>query len=180
MAERYGKRVREKMMKEMKDTFTSKNGFILSNVGNIKASSIDVLRKKMRKSGSRYLILKNRVAKIALKEAGIEGLDDVFDDKKVTGVGVIDKDPVQITKILVEFAKDNKGFDLSKGYFGGQVLSKEKVKQLSELPSREQLISMVLGTLNAPVTGFVSVLASVLRSLLYAVNAVKEKKEKSQ
>lgn len=180
MAEKYGKKVKEIMARDMKNIFAEKDGFILSNISNVKASQIDVLRKKMRHSGTRYLVVKNSIARIALKDAGIEGLGDVFGDKKITGIGVVEADPVLVTKIMVDFAKANKGFELSKGFYEGQVLSKEKVKELSELPGREQLIAMVVGMLNSPISGFVGVLSSVVRSLLYAINAVKEKKEKSE
>jgi large subunit ribosomal protein L10 len=180
MTEKYGKKVKKKMAKDMKDIFADKNGFILSNISNIKASEIDILRSEMRKAGSRYFVLKNRLAQIALKDAGVDGLDDVFNEKKITGLGVVEDDPVQITKIMVDFAKKNKGFELSKGYFEGQVLTKERVKELSALPGKEQLIVMVLSMLNGPITNFVGVLSSLLRSLLYAINAIKEKKEKSE
>jgi large subunit ribosomal protein L10 len=178
MAEKYGRKVRELMIKEMKDIFSEKKGFVISSIENVKASEIDELRKKMRQSGTRYVVIKNRLAKLALEEAGINELFDVVDQKKILGVGIIEEDSVQVAKLMMEFAKKNKGFEVSTGYLEGGLLAPERIKELSELPSRERLLAMVAGMMNAPVTNFVGILSSLLRNILYALNSIKEKKEK--
>ena len=178
MVEKYGKKVRELMVKEIKDVLTENKGVIFSSVDRIKAADIDKLRKTMRQAGSRYLIVKNKLAQIALEEVKIDGLTDTVKEKKTLGIGIIKEDPVQIAKLLMEFAKKNKGFSVSNGYLDGRSMEAERVKALSELPGREQLLAMVVGMMNAPISSFVGVLSSVLRSVLYALNAVKEKKEK--
>jgi large subunit ribosomal protein L10 len=180
MAEKYGKKVRELMVKEMKDIISQKKGFVVSSVENTKAVEMDTLRKKMKKSGARYFVIKNRLASIALKEAGIGEIADVVSEKKTHGIGVIEEDPVLIAKLLTEFSKTNKGFEVQSGYLDGRVLSAARIKELADLPSREQLIAIVLGTMNAPITGFVGVLSSLVRSILYALNAIKDKKEKGK
>ncbi|MFC1570371.1 50S ribosomal protein L10 [Candidatus Omnitrophota bacterium] len=180
MAEKYGRKVRELMVKEMKDAFTDEKGFVISSIENVKAAEMDVLRKKIRQSGSRYMVIKNRLACIALEEAGIDGgITDTVKDKNILGIGIIKDDPVQMAKFLVEFSKKNPGFKVSRGYLEGRSLEAEKIKQLAALPSREQLIAMVVGMMNAPIANFVGVLGGVLRSLVYAIKAVKEKKEES-
>lgn len=177
MAEKYGKKVKELMVGEMKEVFTKDKGFVLSSVENVKATEIDVLRKKMRRSGVRYMVLKNRLARMALDEAGLGEMADTVSEKKVLGIGVINDDPVLVAKLMVEFSKKNKGFNISKGYLEGRVLEKEKINELAELPGREQLIAMIVGMMNAPIASFVGVLSSLLRSLLHVLKAVKEKKE---
>jgi len=178
MAVKYGRKVKELMVEEMKDVFSGNKGFVLSSIQNIKAANMDELRKTMRLSGSRYMVLKNRLAEIALKEAGINDLSEAMKEKSIFGVGVITEDPVQIAKIMVEFSKKNKGFEVRNGYLEGRVLPSDRIKELSQLPGREQLIAMVVGMMNAPVRGFVGVLGSMLRSVMHALNAIKEKKEK--
>jgi large subunit ribosomal protein L10 len=177
MAEKYGNKVRELMVKETKEVFTSNKGFMLSSIDKIKASDLDGLRKSLRKSGSSYMVLKNRLARIALEEAGMSEMTDQVKEKQILGIGLIKEDPVQIAKLMVEFSKKNKGFDVKGGYLEGRVLTAEKVKELSELPSREQLIAMVVGMIKSPLNGFAGVLSSLLRSILYALNAIKDKKE---
>jgi large subunit ribosomal protein L10 len=179
MSENYGKKVRSLMVSEMKDVFSENKGFVVSSIENLKASEINVLRKKMRQSGSRYLVVKNRLAVRALEEAGIEGVADTVREKKILGLGVITEDAVQVAKTMVEFSKANKGFSVSNGYLEGRFLTAERIKELSDLPSREQLLAMVVGMMNAPITGFVGVLSSVVRSIVCALNAIKEQKEAS-
>jgi large subunit ribosomal protein L10 len=177
MAEKYGKTVREKMISEMKDTFSESKGFVVSTIENVKAAEIDVLRKQMRQSGTRYVVIKNRLARIALEEAGIKEVCGSVSGSSITGVGVIMEDPVHIAKIMTDFSKKNKGFKVADGYLEGRLLSAERIKELAELPSREQLLAMVVGMMNAPITGLVGTLSAVLRSLLYALKSLKEKKE---
>lgn len=177
MAEKYGKKVKELQVKEMRRVFSENKGFIFSNIGTMKATEIDILRKKMRKCGVRYIVIKNRLADIALKEVNINGFSDLLNRKEMFGIGVIKDDPVEVAKLMTGFSKENAGFKVADGYLEGRVLCQEKVKELSELPAKEQLIAMVVGTLNAPISNFVNVLSSVVRSVVYALNAVKEKKE---
>jgi large subunit ribosomal protein L10 len=179
MAEKYGQKVRDMMVKEMKDIVSEKKGFVVSSVENIKASEIDVFRKQMRQSGSRYLVIKNKLANIALKEAGVDEIAASISEKKTHGIGVIEEDPVVVAKLMSEFSKKNKGFTVANGYLEGRVLSAEKIKELADLPSREQLLAMVVGMMNGPISGFVGALSALLRSVLYALNAVKEKKEQA-
>ena len=105
---------------------------------------------------------------------------DIFEERQNIGVGVIKEDPVKIAKLMMEFSKKNKNFKIANGYLEGNVITAEKVKELAQLPGREQLLAMVLSMMNAPITGFVGVLSSIVRSLCYALNAIKEKKETSQ
>ena len=179
MAEKYGKKVRELMVREMVDLFSQNKGFVFSSLENIKASEMDVLRRDMKRSGFKYFVVKNKLARIALEEAGCGEMAPVVAEKKTLGIGVIKEDPVQIAKMLMEFAKTNKGFKVSSGYLEGRVLEPERIKELSELPGREQLIAMVLSMMNAPITAFAGVLSATLRKLLYALNALKDKKEES-
>jgi large subunit ribosomal protein L10 len=177
MSQKYGKKVREKMIEEMKGVVSGEGGFVISSIEKMKASEMDVLRKTMKKNGARYMVLKNRLADIALRESGVEGLGELVKEKRILGVGVIKDDPVQVVKILRDFSKQNKGFKISAGYIEGKVVNAKRVDELADLPGREQLLAMLLGTLNAPVTGFVNVLAGTLRSLLYSLKAIKDKKE---
>ncbi|MGB3081942.1 MAG: 50S ribosomal protein L10, partial [Candidatus Omnitrophota bacterium] len=177
MAEKYGKKVKELMIKEMKGVLSGGTGFVFSNIENIKATDMDALRRKLKLSDSKYFVVKNRIGKIALKEAGLDEFTELLEENKTVGLSVITDDPVKIAKVMVDFAKTNKGLQVTNGYLEGQMLTPEKIKELSQLPGREQLIAMVMCAMNGPLTGFVGVLSGVMRSLCYALNALKEKKE---
>ncbi len=164
------------MIKEAERLFTGGQGIVFSSFDGIKASEMDVFRKKLMKSGGRQFILKKRLGKIAMENVGLSELADVFEDNRNIGATLIKDDPAAIVKLLMEFAKANKNFNVTSGYLEGRVLNADKIREFAELPGREQLIAMVVRTMNAPITGFAGVLASVLRSLCYALNSLKEKK----
>lgn len=179
MTEKYGKQVRELMIKEMKDAISQNKGFVFSSMENMKAVDIDAFRKKIKLSGSKYFVVKKRLAKLALEQSGLSSLSPMTQQDKAMGMSVIKDDPVNVIKLMFEFSKSNKGFVVAGGYYDGMVLDPVKVKQLSELPSREVLLSKLLGAMNGPISGFVGVSAGILRKFMYAINAIKDKKQGS-
>jgi large subunit ribosomal protein L10 len=180
MADKYGIKVKKIMIEEMKDSFISNRGFLISSQTNINVPGIDQLRAALRKSGSRYFVVKNRLARIALNEADLKEIGRIMEQEKTLGVGFITDDPVGIAKMMKKFADDNEGFEVFSGYLDGKILPEEKIKELADLPSREQLLAKVVGTMNAPVTNMVMLMSTILRSFLYAINGIKEKRQEDQ
>ena len=178
MAEKYGRRVRELMVKEMEDVFTTGKGFMFTSFENVKASDMDGFRRKVTGLGTKYMIVKKRLGRLALSNSGLSELEGIFDDRKNIGVMVVEEDPVSVAKLLVDFSKAEKNFKIANGCLEGRILTHEKITELAALPGRKQLLAMVVGTMNAPITSFVGVLAASLRSLCYVLNACKDKKEK--
>ena len=86
-------------------------------------------------------------------------------------------DPVAVAKVLSDYAKTSKKFAFRFASLEGQFLDEESIKELAKLPGREELLAKLLGTMNAVPTNFVGVLANVLRTFLYALNAIKDQKE---
>lgn len=180
MSEKYARKVKRAMIEEMKDTFTTNRGFLISSQTDLSATDIDDLRFSLRKSGSRYFVLRNRLARIALNEVDMSSVGQIVETKQTLGISVIDEDPVTIAKTLKDFATKNKGFEVFAGFLEGRVLSDEKIKELADLPSREVLLGKLVGTMNAPVTNLVLLMSTMLRSFLYVLNGLKEKKTENQ
>ncbi|MDH4007293.1 MAG: 50S ribosomal protein L10, partial [Desulfuromonadales bacterium] len=86
-------------------------------------------------------------------------------------------DQVAPAKALVEFAKKNDVFELKAGMLDGKLIDVSAIKALSDLPSREQLLAKMLGSMSAPATNFVGVLAAVPRSFVQVLAAIKDQKE---
>ena len=91
------------------------------------------------------------------------------------GVGY--DDPVVAAKVLVEFAKKNDKFSVRCASLDGKLLEAASIKALSELPSREQLLGSMLGTMNAVPQNFVSLFANIVRGMVNVLTALKDKKE---
>ena len=136
------------------------------------------LRRSFRAAGVEYKVIKNALFARALAENNIEGLDEHL--KLSSAFAFSYDDPVAGAKVIDEFAKKNDKLKVKAGIVDGQAVDAAGVKALAALPSKEVLIATVLGTLNAPITGFVRVLNGTLTSLLYALNAVKDQKEQAK
>ena len=120
------------------------------------------LRKELREAGCTYKVVKNTLLSRALKDAGIDGLDNVLEG--TTAIAVSADDYVAPARILCGFADKNAKFNVKAGYADGDVLSAEKVNDLAKLPSKEVLLAPVLYGLNGNLT-----------KLAIAINAIVEK-----
>ena len=132
------------------------------------------LRKSLREAGDEYKVVKNTLLGRALKEAGIDGLDSVLEG--TTAIALSSEDYVGAAKILCEYADKSKTFEVKAGFVDGKMIDAEGVKNLAKLPSKEVLLAQVLGGLNAPITGFATVLNGTMKGLVVALNAIAEKK----
>lgn len=148
-------------------------GVIVSYKG-INVEDDTKLRKSLREAGCKYQVVKNSLLSRALKEAGIDGLDNVLEG--TTAVAINESDYTAGAKILTEYAKKSESFKVKAGYIDGAAVDAASVTALAELPSKEVLIATVLGTLNAPIQGLANVLQGTIRGLAIALNAVCEQK----
>ena len=123
-----------------------------------------VLRRSLREAGVEFKVIKNSILSRAAEKAGIEGFGDVFTGP--SAVAFSNEDVVAPAKIINDFAKTAEALEIKGGAIEGAVSSKEEIKALATLPSREGLLSMLLSVLQAPV-----------RNVAYAVKAVAENKD---
>lgn len=131
------------------------------------------LRKELREAGDDYKVVKNTLLSRALKVAGIDGLDSVLEG--TTAIAISKDNYVSGAQILAKFADTNKMLEIKAGFIDGNMIDVEGVKHLAKLPSKEVLIAQTLGGLNAPITGFVTVLNGTMKGLVVALNAIAEK-----
>lgn len=124
------------------------------------------LRNQLRAAGIQFAVIKNGILTRAAKEAGLEGMDDVF--KGPSAVAFSNEDVVAPAKILADFAKTAEALEIKAGVIEGKVSSKEEIEALAKLPNREGLLSMLLSVLQAPV-----------RNTALVFKAVAEQKEES-
>ena len=163
------------MIATMKETMKNAKGAVLTDYRGIKVAQDTKLRRKMREAGVQYSVIKNNMASIAAKEAGIEGLDAYL--KGPLALVSSDKDPVAAAKLISEFIKENRIMEIKGGLVEGTVIDAEGVKALANLPSREILLARLLGSMQSPITGFVTVLQGNIRNLVYALDQVRQQKE---
>lgn len=140
----------------------------------LNVEEVNNLRRKLREVGVEYRVVKNTLLRIAIQETGMKGLDPYLEGP--TAIAIVNGEPVAPAKVLADFAKDNKKFELKVGCVDGQIFSVDDIQRLSQLPSREVLLAKLLGSLSAPASNLVGVLAAVPRSLVQVLAAIQEKK----
>ena len=118
---------------------------LLADYRGITVSDVTNLRATLRKSNSKYVVIKNNIIKRALVEAGIEGLDDVLTGP--TAVVIDENDYSAPAKAIYKYAKENDFYKIKGGIFEGKAISTEEIIELAKLPSKEELLSKLAGSL---------------------------------
>ena len=169
------------IIEELSDHFKRARLITFIDFTGMDVATMSEFRKRVKMTypgKSRVKVARNKLIMIALENAGYsrEEFADVLEGP--TGlVYLVDEDPVKVLKVLEDFRKEFNGLPKVKGaYFEGGFITPEKVAEYAKLPSREELYAMVLARMQAPISGLVFTLSGVLRSLLYALKAIEEKK----
>jgi large subunit ribosomal protein L10 len=164
-----------KVVKNLKTKADQARIAVVTDFKGLKVEEMTALREKLREADVDYQVVKNTLARIAFNGGTHEVLSDQL--KETCAVALAYDDPVVAAKVLADFAKTNKKFQIRYGSLMGKLISGTDVGDLAKLPARPELLAKTLGTMNAVPTNFVCVFANLLRNFLYALNAIKEQKE---
>ncbi len=148
---------------------------VFADLSTLKVNDASSLRRKAEKESVDIATAKKTLLRLAFKEAGI----DTVDPKSLPGsVSMLlgSGDEIAPAKVLEAFRKDHEGVKVLGGILESKWLSADEIKALAKLPSKQEMLGKLVGTLNAPVSGFVNVLAGNLRGLVTALNAIKDAK----
>lgn len=160
----------------LKQRFSHAQAVFLANYKGLTVANVTDLRSKLRAKSAGMKVLKNRLARIAVKGTPHEILSASF--KETVALITATGDPTSAAKVLKGFAKDNEKLEIKSGYLDGKIISVQEVNALADMPSREQLIAKMLGSLNAPATNLVSVLIQIPRQWARVLAAVRDQKAK--
>jgi large subunit ribosomal protein L10 len=152
------------------------NAFVLDFKG-ITVPQVTELRKQVRESGSHYIVIKNTLALIAVKDTPLTKLTGHFSG--MTAVAYNTTDAVALAKVLTKFAKDVPAVQFKGAMLGGQVVAATEVANIAALPSREELVSKLLYLLQSPIRGLATVLAANIRNLAVVIDQVRQQKEET-
>jgi len=166
---------KEEAVQELVEDFNSSKSLVFTNYQGLTVKDLEELRAKMREQDVVYKVVKNTLFEVA---RGKSNLKDVDIDKQAGQVAVAFgmEDEVSPAKIIFEFAKDHKKMEILAGILDSKLLSDEEIKALAKLPSKEELLAKTVATINAPVSGFVNVLAGNIRGLVNVLNSIKDSK----
>ena len=165
---------KEQIVAEVSALLATSKATFLTDYRGLNVEKTNQLRNELRAVGVDYRVVKNTLLRLAAKGTAAECLDGQLAGP--TAVAFATGDPAASAKVLSAFAKNNKNFELKCGALGGKLLSSEDIQALADLPSREVLLARVLGSMSAPATNFVGVLAAVPRSLVLVLAAIQTQK----
>lgn len=167
---------KQAVVDEIKQQIEDSHSVTLVEFKGLSVADVAELRNKYREAGVDYKIYKNTMVRLALKDLGIEGFDDLLNGPNALAFSK--QDMVNGPKVSYEFAKDHEDqFSIKAGLMDGKAMTAQEVEQLSKLPNKEVLLSMVLRALQGPIAGLANVAQGTLRSAVYALEAVRKKKE---
>ena len=162
-------------VEELTRLMSRSQGFYLADFTGLDVPDVTRLRKLLRDEDIIYRVVKNRLALIAVRNAGIQGLDEVLQGP--TGLASSETDPVAAVRLLHEFASETNGLPRVKGGFAdGRVFREDQLESLAQLPPREVLLGQLVASVQSPLTGLVLCLGGLLQSLVLVLNEIAGKK----
>jgi len=153
----------------------SADAVIITEYRGLKVGQLAGLRRQLRDAGGEYKVFKNTLARLGAAKAGVEGLDEML--LGPSGITFVDGDVAAVAKALRDAAKANPLLVIKGGSMGGKILSTKDVEALAELPSREVLLAMFAGALQAPLVKTAGLLQALPRNFAYGLKALIDQKE---
>ena len=165
------------VVEEMKEKLQSAQGAVFVGFSGLTVADVTKLRRKFREGGVEYKVIKNTLTRIAADELA---LDAILEGP--TALAFSAEDAVAPAKILKEFIKETKteALTVKAGLADGQVIDVAAVDALASLPSREELLAKLVGSMQAPISGLVNVLQGNIRNMVYVLDAVRAKKAEQE
>lgn len=167
---------KQAVVKEVYAQLAAAQAIVLAEYRGLEVGNMTELRRQARRSGVYLRVLKNTLARRAVKDTPFEKLADQMVGPLVYGIS---SDPVATAKVMNEFAKGNDKFVIKAGAMPNAVISPKEVAALASMPSREELLAKLIGTMQAPIAQFVRTLNEVPARFARALAAVREAKEKA-
>ena len=165
---------KEKVVEELGQIFESSGVVVVSHYAGLTVAEMQDLRSHAREAGGAVRVAKNRLAKIALEGKPCESMADLL-----TGMTVLtySEDPVAAARVAEDFAKDNKNFKILGGAMGENALDRKGVETVSKMPSREELIALIVGCIGAPASNIAGAIGAPGSNIASIFSTIEEKAE---
>ncbi len=166
---------KKRIVEELHAKLMQSKVVILTDYKGLDVGAINDLRRRLEEAEVEYKVVKNTLLKRASEKTDVALIRDSFAGPSAIALSY--EDPVAPAKVLKKFSEENKKLEIKGGVMDGRVLDLDAIKALSDLPSREILLSRVLSTMNAVPASLVQALSDLPRRLVNVINAIKDQKE---
>jgi large subunit ribosomal protein L10 len=160
---------------ELTDEIRGATALLVTDPRGLNVGQLSELRRSLRTHGASFRVTKNTLGRIAAREAGTEALIDLLTGP--SGVALCTTDPAPVAKALADFARTSRLLELRGGVLDGRAINAEDARRLATLPPRQELLTQLVGSLASPIQGFANVLAQLPRSLVVALDQIRQQKE---
>ncbi len=168
---------KEVFVSELTDRLKSNNNFILTDYKGLNVEEMTDLRDRMRKIGCDFKVVKNTLARLAMKNLNLENLTGYL--RGPTAIAVEKTDIISATKALIDFSRQHENLKIKVGFLEGHIILAQEVESLAELPSREVLLAQLCQGLQAPIVRVCGVLQGILGKLIIVLYGIRKKKSES-
>ena len=165
---------KEQLVQVLHDELDKSQAVFVTDYMGLNVEKITKLRRDISGADGSYQVVKNTLLRRASEGTPVVGIGQFFTGP--TAIAIAHSDAVAVAKALVNFAKDNEQLEVQGGILGERPMTAADVQELAKMPPREVLLARMLGSLNAPVSNFVGVLAAIVSQLVYVLKAIENKK----
>jgi large subunit ribosomal protein L10 len=161
------------IIEKAKKWYGDSTGLIFTDYRGLDVPAIQTLRSSLRDTGGEFHVVKNTLLRQAVGK-GVEQFPEEFHNGP-TATLFIFREEAACAKVLVKFAKDHKGFEIKGGVIDGKPMTAAQINELSKLPSRDELLSMIVGLVQAPIANVVGALNEMIAGPIRCIDAIVEK-----
>ncbi len=169
------KAFKEKKIKMINELVSKAKVAIVSDYKGLSVEEITDLRRRLQEEKGDFTVIKNTLTKIAIKGTEFEKLEEFLVGPSAIALGF--EDEVAPAKVLTKFIKEKKKTTIKGGVLDGKILTADEVKEISNLPSKQELLAQILAGINSPAQGLVNTVNGVAKALVTAMDAVRKQKE---
>ncbi len=171
------KEQKQKIIEDLKENFQKQKSTVLVDFSGCDSKFLFKLRDELEKSNCLLRVVKKRLLKKTLEGLTMKDISEKIGEIELQLALIFGfRDEIIPAKICYQFSKENENLIILGGILGKEFLAKEKIIELAQLPSREELTARFVGSLASPISGFVNTLKGNLKGLIYALSAIKEAK----
>ncbi len=172
------KKTKQESLDFLVDRLSNSKSIMFTNFKGLSAQEMSSIQQLAREGNGTYKVVKNTITLKAIDKSGREGINQFVSGS--CAIAFLPEDPMSLVKAFVSFSKEHQALILKGGIIGGEIVSDENLKKIAALPSKTQLLTSVVGNLNAPVANLVSYLHQMIFSLVSVINSIKNSSDNNQ